>query len=158
MIKHKQANRFSELQYPFQICLHQSLNSSNISFVPLPDQLRGTGSRSTIIHEFATRGLTGHFTEILRKSRNDTDPMREKSLFIVNKINARNERGQTPLILAILKSNRQFIECLLDNQVDVNMLDTEGCSPLQHACRQANARILQKLISRHADPFYINPR
>lgn len=158
MIQYKKANRFSELQYPFQICLYQPLNSTAILFLPLPDEVRALTGRSTILHEFASRGLIHHYKQILRISRKKEDPLHEKCFFIVNKINARNERGQTPLILAIINSDYEFIECLLDNKANVNTIDTEGCSPLQHACRQANPRILEKLIARGADIHYVNPR
>ena len=158
LIRHKQENNFHELQYPFRISLYQPLRSSSFSLVPLPDQVRALGSRSTMLHELAIRGLSLHFSELIRKSKNDADPLREKCLAIANKINGRNTNGQTPLILAIQGCHYDFVESLLDNRVDVNWIDSGGCSPLHYACRQANPRLLKKLIDRQADPHYINER
>jgi ankyrin repeat protein len=161
LIQHKQENNFYELEYPFRICLYQPYrpaDPSTIQCIPLPAEVRARGSRNTILHEFATHGLTKYFNELIRIAKKDADLLRDTCLYIANKINGRNEKGQTPLILAIQSLRYEFVEILLDNKADVNMIDSQGCSPLHYACRQANVRILKKLIDRQADPHYINPR
>ena len=158
LIRHKQENHFFELEYPFQISLYRPMRSSLVSLAPLPDQVCALGSRSTILHELAARGLSLHFNELIRASKNDADPLREKCLAIANKINGKNANGRTPLILAIQGCHYGFVELLLDNKADVNRIDSDACSPLHHACRQANPRLLKKLIDRQADPHYVNQR
>ncbi len=158
IIQHKKENSFHELQYPFQISLYQSINRDIIKCDPLPDEVRAMGCRNTMLHELATRGLIQCFNELIRMSKDDGHPLQKKAQFIVNKINGRNQQGQTPLILAIQSKKYEFVELLLDNKADVNITDTQGCSPLHYACRQANPRILKKLIDRGADPHYFNPR
>ena len=158
LIQHKTQNNFFELQYPFRISLYKPLASSIVPCTPLPDEVRANGGRHTILHELATHGLSQYFNELIRRSRYDGDSLREKYLVVANKINGRNPSGKTPLILTVQASKYDFVELLLDNKAHVNLADGEGCSPLHYACRQANARILKKLIDRQADPHYINPR
>ncbi|CAF4920931.1 unnamed protein product [Rotaria sp. Silwood1] len=55
---------------------------------------------------------------------------------------------QTPLILAILSKKYVFVEDLLDNKANINITDTEGCSPLHYACRQVSSRYDAKTILR----------
>jgi ankyrin repeat protein len=94
----------------------------------------------------------------MRISKEDDHPLRWKCKFIVNKIHARNEQGQTPLILAIQSKQYEFAELLLDNKANINMTDSHGCSPLQYVCQQGNPQMLKKLIDRGADPHYFNRR
>jgi hypothetical protein len=158
MIKHKRENNFFELQYPFQICLYKPIDRKFDFCLPLPDEVRAKGGQTTILHELATQDLPQFFNEIIRISKDNGHPLQDKSQFIVNKINARNQHGQTPLILAIQSRKYQFVELLLDNKANVNMTDSQGCSPLHYACQQANSKILKKLIDREADPHYFNRR
>lgn len=159
LIRHKKENIFYELQYPFQICLYQPINTGEKNmFIPLPDEVRAMTGQNNFLHELATQGLTHYFNELIRLSTDDGNPLKEKAIFIVNKINGRNKQGQTPLILAIQSKRYDFIDILLDNEVNVNVTDIDGCSPLHHACRQADPKILKKLIVRGADPHYVNQR
>jgi hypothetical protein len=158
LIRHKKENLFHELQYPFQICLYQPIERHVKICIPLPDEVRAMADQNTMLHELATHGLTQYFNELIRISNDDIHPLREKAAFIVNKINGRNKQGQTPLILAIQSKRYEFVQLLLDNKVDVNIIDTQGCSPLHYACRQADPKMLKKLIDRGADPHYVNQR
>ncbi|CAF5022844.1 unnamed protein product, partial [Rotaria sp. Silwood1] len=157
LIRHKQENQFYELQYPIRICLYRSIEPTITTCVPLPDEVRAMSCQNTILHVLATKDLLSYFKELIRISKNDLDPLRKKALFIVNKINGKNKQGQTPLILAILSKKYVFVEDLLDNKANINITDTEGCSPLHYACRQGIPTIVKKLIDRQADPHYINP-
>ncbi|CAF3406016.1 unnamed protein product [Rotaria socialis] len=158
LVQHKKENIFHELQYPFRISLYKPIDPSISECIPLPDEVRGMGSQSTILHELAVKGLSSYFNELIRISRNDLHPLQKKALCIVNKINGKNKQGHTPLILAINAKKYEFVELLLDHKADVNINDSDGFSPLHHACRQGHPRILKKLIDRHADPHYFNPR
>jgi hypothetical protein len=156
MINRRQICHYSESYNRFQICFKQPLQSTNISCSLLPEQVRAALGQSTILHELATQGLLHYFNELIHISKKDAHCLREQVQFILNRINERNEQGHTPLILAIQAKKYEFVELLLDNNADVNMTDAQGCSPLQHACRQANHRLLKKLINRKADPHYCN--
>ncbi|CAF3950184.1 unnamed protein product [Rotaria sp. Silwood2] len=158
LIQHKKENHFYELQYPFRICLYRPIDPKIATCISLPDEVRAMASQNTILHELATQGLLPYLKELIKISKNDFDPLREKALFIVNKINGKNKQGRTPLILAILAKKYDFVEHLLDNKANINITDTEGCSPLHYACRQGNPIIVKKLIDRHADPHYVNSR
>ncbi|CAF1039496.1 unnamed protein product [Rotaria sordida] len=158
LIQHKQENHFYELQYPFRICLYRPIDRTIVTCIPLPDEVRGMTCQKTILHELATQGLVLCFKELIQISKNDLDSLQTKALFIINKINGKNKQGQTPLILAILFKKYDFIDILLDNKVNVNITDTEGCSPLHYTCRQGIPTILKKLIDLNADPHYVNSR
>jgi ankyrin repeat protein len=156
LIQNKTENIFHELQYPFKISLYRPIDRTLAKCIPLPDEARILARQNTILHEIATQGLSNNFNELIRISKDGNHELRDKAKFILNKINGRNQQGQTPLILAIQAKKYEFVELLLDNNVDINMTDAQGCSPLQHACRQANHKLLKKLINRKADPHYCN--
>jgi hypothetical protein len=156
LIQHKTGNTFYELPYPFKISLYRPIGPELVKCIPLPDEARILARQNTILHEIATQGLSNNFNELIRISKDGNHELRDKAKFILNKINGRNQQGQTPLILAIQAKKYEFVELLLDYNADVNMTDAQGCSPLQHACRQANHKLLKKLINRKADPHYYN--
>lgn len=158
IIRHKQENNFNELEYPFKISLYRSIDPSLAECSPLPDEVRAVGCQDTILHELAAQGLIQYFNELMRMSKSDHHFLQQKSLYIAKKINGRNKHGLTPLILAIRSKKYEFVDILLENNVDVNMTDSQGCSPLHHACRQANPRLLKKLLACGANPHYFNAR
>ncbi|CAF1010500.1 unnamed protein product [Adineta steineri] len=156
LIQHKQQNTFYELQYPFRICLYQSIHVLNGKCIPLPDEIRVLDRQNTILHELAAQGLTHYFNELIHISETDNHSLQKEALFIRNKINGRNKQGLTPLILAVQAKKYDFVEILLNNKADINITDGQGLSPLHHACRQANHKMLKKLIQRDADVHYFN--
>jgi len=70
----------------------------------------------------------------------------------VNK-NAQNEDGQTALIIAVSNNNRDMVQLLLENDVDVNIKQTtDGGTALYVACVRDNKEIVQLLLAnQHVD-------
>ncbi|UJR08174.1 hypothetical protein I4U23_012447 [Adineta vaga] len=156
MISDKERNPFIGLQYPFQISLYRPIVLHSGVCIPLPDELRSLDREDNLLHDIASRGLTHYLNELILISQNYDHALREKAEYILNKINARNKQGLTPLILAIQGKKYNFIDMLIDNSVNTNIVDGQGCSPIHHACQQANYKILQRLIEAGADPHYFN--
>eukprot|EP01112_Ceratiomyxa_fruticulosa_P011415 TRINITY_DN3095_c0_g1_i1.p1 TRINITY_DN3095_c0_g1~~TRINITY_DN3095_c0_g1_i1.p1 ORF type:complete len:883 (+),score=188.59 TRINITY_DN3095_c0_g1_i1:158-2806(+) len=66
-------------------------------------------------------------------------------------INQKNERGETPLHIAILKENFETIQTLLDLGASLQLNTNQGNSPLYIACERGNLQIVKELITRGAD-------
>lgn len=65
---------------------------------------------------------------------------------------------ETPLIAAIESENEELVNCLLTQNVDVNLVDQEtGETPLFVAVRKGNANIVKILLQRGAKIDEINP-
>ncbi|XP_059159705.1 ankyrin repeat domain-containing protein 50-like [Physella acuta] len=69
-------------------------------------------------------------------------------------VNVRNDKGETPLISAILKQNKEIFDVLLNEGASVNFLAGEGKSPLMAAAWVGNTYFLDKLIQLKAYPDY----
>jgi len=72
-----------------------------------------------------------------------------------DKINKRNERGETPLHLATIKGDITQMQELLKQGADINIADYAGWTPLHEACNLGLFDAAQFLLSSGADP---NPK
>lgn len=66
-------------------------------------------------------------------------------------INARNENGHTPLILASYSKNNEVALFLIDSVEDVNAKSSEG-SPLMASVVKGNTEIVKALLDKGANP------
>lgn len=62
-------------------------------------------------------------------------------------LNASNEAGETPLMMAVLKGQTDLITTMLSKEADVNK---PGWAPLHYAATVGNAAIIQLLLDKHA--------
>ncbi|MBV9216414.1 MAG: ankyrin repeat domain-containing protein [Acidobacteria bacterium] len=63
-------------------------------------------------------------------------------------INARDQKGRTALILAVIDGNAEIVSGLLDLGVAKTIKDNEGLTALDHATRQKNADIVKLLLKK----------
>ncbi|BET36035.1 MULTISPECIES: ankyrin repeat domain-containing protein [Wolbachia] len=73
---------------------------------------------------------------------------------LINKgddVNARDNRGNTPLHLAVLADKLQVVEKLIEGGADVNAKNNHGATPLHWAALNQNVNILEKLIEKGAN-------
>jgi ankyrin repeat protein len=66
-------------------------------------------------------------------------------------LNAKNEEGYTPLILAAYHSNNEVAKFLIENGSDTNGTSSMG-TPLMAAVVKGNAEIVKILLDKKADP------
>jgi ankyrin repeat protein len=60
---------------------------------------------------------------------------------------ARDERGRTPLMLAVMQNRPEVVRLLLDRGADPNAADSRGRTPLQQA-KQDNLREIAAQLER----------
>lgn len=66
-------------------------------------------------------------------------------------IDAQGDRGETPLILAILAGNNEVAELLLEQSAAIDGRNVGGFTPLHAAAYAGDAAIAQRLLDRGAD-------
>ncbi|WP_264686246.1 MULTISPECIES: ankyrin repeat domain-containing protein [Wolbachia] len=66
-------------------------------------------------------------------------------------VNARDNRGNTPLHLAVLADKLQVVEKLIEGGADVNAKNNHGATPLHWAALNQNVNIVEKLIEKGAN-------
>jgi ankyrin repeat protein len=81
--------------------------------------------------------------------RSDTDAVKT---FIINNVdlNAKNERGFTPLHIAALNGNDDLIRLMID-RADPNITDSDGLTPLHFATNEGYIECVKALIDHGAD-------
>ncbi|XP_033213964.1 serine/threonine-protein phosphatase 6 regulatory ankyrin repeat subunit A-like [Belonocnema kinseyi] len=92
---------------------------------------RNTSKRETFLHIVARFGST-HVASHLIQLRAD--------------VNAQDDKGQTPLYLAIEKSE-EMVKLLLDNGADVSIPNKEGATPLHRALCRSSFEIVRLLLN-----------
>ncbi|WP_264719450.1 MULTISPECIES: ankyrin repeat domain-containing protein [unclassified Wolbachia] len=73
---------------------------------------------------------------------------------LINKgddVNARDNRGNTPLHLAVLADKLQVVEKLIERGADINAKNNHGATPLHWAALNQNVSIVEKLIEKGAN-------
>ena len=71
-------------------------------------------------------------------------------------LEARDDNGTTPLHLAALSGNKEIVEFLLNNNVNINPLDQGGMTPLYGAALGGDTEIINILLKNGADKNIIN--
>ncbi|ORX78126.1 ankyrin [Anaeromyces robustus] len=68
-------------------------------------------------------------------------------------INAKDNEGETPLIIACKYGNEKVVKVLVDYGADINKQDNEGYTPIFIACRfsRTGINIIDYLVSKKAD-------
>jgi ankyrin repeat protein len=68
-------------------------------------------------------------------------------------INARNARGQTPLHLAVKQGNSDVVQLLLENEAEVDVVETDsGCTSLHYAASLGHVDLCESLVRYGANP------
>lgn len=62
-------------------------------------------------------------------------------------IDARNEEGKTPLMLAVINNNVELVNELLDKGADINLADGQGNTPLIYACLLNNKSMIEAVLA-----------
>ena len=90
------------------------------------------------------------------------DAIKEGDLDIVKKffnkeyVNTKDSKGNTPLILAVLRSYDDIAEFLLRNHANVNAVNGTDNTPLIYACSKNNLKLVKLLVKYGADVNAIN--
>lgn len=80
-----------------------------------------------------------------------------KRLIESGNVNSKNELGETPLHLAVKKTNHQIIKYLLrTRKADVNATNKSGETPLKYAVRSENDKSVKLLIAHGANVNHID--
>lgn len=79
----------------------------------------------------------------------------EKLLFSGENINQKDEDGNTLLIFAINYANNDCVELLLKFDIDPNIINNEGLSPLLCAVKKGNIIIIETLLQYNIEYKYI---
>ncbi|MCR4556007.1 MAG: ankyrin repeat domain-containing protein [Alphaproteobacteria bacterium] len=124
------------------------------------DQINSQGKTALSIAK--NKGLT-EIEELLRTTIEIKDDFwntferedKEKILQLIrnnpNLCKAKNERGESPLIVATWKNYKDIIEILLQNHTDVNGTTEDGVTSLMYAAYQCNKPLVDLLLRYHAD-------
>ncbi|XP_036144364.1 ankyrin repeat domain-containing protein 27 [Monomorium pharaonis] len=64
----------------------------------------------------------------------------------------KDDKGLTPLHVAVLHDQLVIVDFLLDRDTDLNAADSDGMTALHHACAKGHQNILLLLLHAHADP------
>ena len=70
-------------------------------------------------------------------------------------VNAKNDKGWTPLLGSTYHNNSEISQLLIMNGADVNAKDNDGQTPLRIAIQNKNTEIIELLIKNGAD---VNPK
>lgn len=71
-------------------------------------------------------------------------------------LNVADERGNTPLHLAVFKKNPEAVKALLEAGATVDVGNRMGITALHDAIRAGNPEVVRMLVERGADPFRIS--
>ncbi len=126
-----------------------------------PLQLASTLEVITILLQYGadTHGLDQEYLNSILHNFAQTDNAVGMKLLTSQKgnfdINARNEEGATPLIIAIKDNNIESVKSLLENNADPNMTDSAGTPPLMYVMKSSvdfPDEIFMLLLEHGADP------
>lgn len=115
-------------------------------FTPLDFALKNAGLDGT--EAIIRLGINARLLEQCKSG--DTQTIAD----LINKgadVNARNEYGLTPLIIACDNNNPEAVSLLLEHGADVNAQDDSGRTPLMIAVQSSDGDIVSLLISRGSD-------
>lgn len=64
----------------------------------------------------------------------------------------KDDRGFTPLHMAVLCNQTAIVDYLLDHEMDINIADADGLTALHHACIRGYQGILLHMLHANSDP------
>ncbi|XP_020291614.1 ankyrin repeat domain-containing protein 27-like isoform X2 [Pseudomyrmex gracilis] len=70
----------------------------------------------------------------------------------------KDERGLTPLHVAVLYDQIVIVDFLLDRETDINAADSDGLTALHYACVKGHQNILLLMLHANADPTLTDSR
>ena len=83
---------------------------------------------------------------IFRAIRANDAKLVSKFLHLSTNFNITDEKGETPLSLAIKRNNPTIVRYLLEGEADANKVDRKGFTPLHLSAKEGNTQIVQQLI------------
>ena len=99
-----------------------------------------------IVDHLRSRGL-------LSPLKNPKDTSTRSDIFSISKehlkcynLDSQNSKGETPLIVATMNNQEEVVETLLENGVNVEAEDKEGCSAIFYAVGRGFRPIVKKLV------------
>ncbi|CAK4404393.1 unnamed protein product, partial [Aphanomyces euteiches] len=66
-------------------------------------------------------------------------------------IDAKDDAGTTPLMIAVSLGNIELVELLLNAHANIDATDNDGSTPIQIAAYHGQIAIVEKLLSSGAD-------
>ncbi|GFR24743.1 hypothetical protein TNCT_330431 [Trichonephila clavata] len=75
----------------------------------------------------------------------------EKYLVDKKDVNVKNDKGNTPLHLAVEEGNLEAVKHLIEKGADLNVPDKHGWTPLYYAVYSGNINVVRFLIDQGAD-------
>ncbi|XP_011641103.1 ankyrin repeat domain-containing protein 27-like [Pogonomyrmex barbatus] len=70
----------------------------------------------------------------------------------------KDDKGLTPLHVAVLHDQIVIVDFLLDHDTDINVVDSDGMTALHHTCIKGHQNILLLMLHANADPTAIDSR
>ena len=99
-----------------------------------------------IVEHLRSKGL-------IPQSKNPKDAPTRSDIFSISKehlksynLDSQNCKGETPLIVATVANQDEVVKALLENGVEVNAVDKEGCSALFYAVGRGFRPIVKMLV------------
>lgn len=70
----------------------------------------------------------------------------------------KDDKGMTPLHVAVLHDQIVIVDFLLNRDIDINAVDSDGLTALHHACVKGHQNVLLLLLHANADPAATDSR
>lgn len=134
------AQQFSE-SYQFLEAVNKGDGNKVMEFLNKPGtQIINSRSREngeTALHIIVRRGDAGYLRFFLSRQ---ADP------------NIRDDRGMSPLLLAVNENFPEGVQILIEKKANVNLANSSGETPLIRAVQTRNLEMVRTLLAANADP------